>query len=75
MRCQEVCPLNTKYLGMTYEPDIAFSKEETAAILGNTPLHSLPEGTQTKLHELCLDEDYTLLSRNIGILLASTNQR
>ncbi len=69
MICQRVCPQDIEVLPRTQDSPLAFDDSEVALILKKTPLMELPAETQRKLHELCLDDDYNLLPRNLGCLL------
>lgn len=68
LRCQDCCPENkeTKKISELRE---WFSGEETALILYGTPLADLPQGTRQKLEHLSLAEDYSLIPRNLGLLI------
>ncbi len=69
MACQQACPENRPFAARTEDAPVNFSTEETTLILARTPLASLPEETRRKLHELCLDDDYALVARNLGFLV------
>jgi epoxyqueuosine reductase len=69
MACQQACPENRRFAGRTTEAPVHFSAEETALILARAPLASLPADTRGKLHELCLEDDYAQVARNLGLLL------
>jgi epoxyqueuosine reductase len=70
MRCQEVCPANRNLIERSGLSPLAFNESEAAAILQKTPLTELGPATRTKLHELCMDDDYQLLARNLGALVS-----
>ncbi len=69
MTCQQACPENRPFAARTEEAALNFSKDETALILARTPLAALPEEARRKLHELCLDDDYAVVARNLGFLV------
>ena len=46
-----------------------FSEEETNSILKEVPLDSLPKYTLGKLKRLNIDEYYTIVSRNLALLI------
>jgi epoxyqueuosine reductase len=69
MECQQVCPVDKNLLSQTVESPVSFEDNEVGLLLRKTPLTELPEETRRKLHELCLDDDYALLARNIGCLI------
>jgi epoxyqueuosine reductase len=68
MICQRVCPENKSYIGWE-EERAEFSEQETSMILNGIPFNALFHETQDKLKCLCLDEDYGLLARNLGLLI------
>jgi len=68
MYCQIVCPQNTKFLPLN-EQTINFSEEETSIILQKTPRDHLPKALAEKLIRLDLDEYYSLLERNLTVLM------
>lgn len=51
------------------EPDEIFSEEETEIILKEVPLDSLPKYTLGKLKRLNMDEYYSIVSRNLALLI------
>ncbi|MBM3706143.1 MAG: hypothetical protein FJW66_06435 [Actinobacteria bacterium] len=68
MRCQDICPANKKVLKNTVKGP-AFQQPETDAILKNTEFESLPESAKSKIHKLCMEGYYPILSRNLNMLL------
>jgi epoxyqueuosine reductase len=68
MICQKVCPENRKFADWV-EVKEHFSEEETSLILDGIPLEKLAPDTRQKLERLSLAEDYSLLARNLGLLL------
>jgi epoxyqueuosine reductase len=68
MHCQIVCPQNKKFLHL-YEQTISFSEEETSVILQKTPRERLPIALAKKLTDLDIDEYYSLLERNLAVLM------
>jgi len=68
MRCQIVCPKNKNLI--TKSPDsILFSEEETDQILNGVSIENLTSKTLCKLKAINFLENYTLLSRNLKLLL------
>jgi epoxyqueuosine reductase len=68
LKCQKICPENRKSIKWIEEKE-RFSEDETSAILRGVPLEQIPNSTQKKLERLCLIDDYSLLARNLGLLL------
>jgi epoxyqueuosine reductase len=68
MRCQFVCPQNRSVIQLKEYP-VTFLEEETAQILDKTPRNRISETVSTKLIELDMDEYYSLLSRNLSVLM------
>ena len=68
LRCQIVCPENKKTVKW-FEEGVQFSEFETSVILNGLPLKKIPHSTRTKLDRLCLTDDYSLLARNLSVLL------
>ena len=68
MHCQIVCPLNKKFLQL-YEQTIDFSEDEISMILKNTSYELIPPTLTKKLADLNLDEYYSLLGRNLSVLM------
>jgi epoxyqueuosine reductase len=68
MRCQIVCPQNKKFLQLK-EPTIHFTEEETSIILHKTPRKNIPKTLVKKLKDLDIDEYYSVLRRNLSILI------
>ena len=68
MRCQIACPVNREFLRMK-EREETFSEEETDIILNETPKDSLPNELSAKLKRLNMDEYYSVLPRNLAILM------
>ena len=69
MICQEVCPINKSFFQGVFHA-AAFSGEETAILLENRPRSQLPPGLLAKLAPTGLLEEYTVLSRNLAVLLS-----
>jgi epoxyqueuosine reductase len=69
LRCQQTCPVNIKMIKLSKLSSLAFTEAEANSILHNTPLAELGPETRVKLHELCLDDDYNLLARNLAVLV------
>jgi len=68
MICQQVCPENRKFIDWV-EVGEQFSEEETDDILKGVSFDQLEPPTREKLDRLSLSEDYSLLARNLGLLL------
>jgi epoxyqueuosine reductase len=68
MICQRVCPENRRFINRIEEKE-HFSEEETGAVLSAVPYDELARITQQKLDRLSLTEDYSLLARNLNLLL------
>lgn len=68
MRCQLVCPHNKKFLHLSRK-SVTFTKEETLSILQKTPRKQLSKKLAEKLMHFDLDEYYTILGRNLTVLL------
>jgi epoxyqueuosine reductase len=69
LHCQKICPENKKAIKWVEEKE-RFSEEETNIILSGCSLEEVPALTQQKLERLSLIDDYSLLSRNLSVLLA-----
>jgi epoxyqueuosine reductase len=69
MLCQEVCPANKSFFKEVFHT-AAFSEEETAILLENRPKSQLPPALLAKLEPTGLLEEYTVLSRNLSVLLS-----
>ena len=68
MICQQVCPENRKLKNNT-EVREHFTEKETTDILKGVSYDQLDPVAQKKLDQLSLTEDYSLLARNLGLLL------
>jgi epoxyqueuosine reductase len=68
LKCQNVCPENKNTIKW-FEVREQFSEYETSVILNSMPLEKIPHSTKTKLDRLCLMDDYSLLARNLSVLL------
>ncbi len=68
MHCQIVCPQNKKFLQL-YEQSIDLSEDEISVILKKTPREHIPPILAKKLAKLNLDEYYSLLGRNLSVLM------
>jgi epoxyqueuosine reductase len=68
MRCQLVCPVNKKQLGRIVAGPV-FSETETALLLQNTPLNTLPYETRQKLSAIAMVDLYEVLARNLDLLI------
>ena len=69
MRCQNVCPRNWEFTHKLEDSKFCFSDKETKMILASVPFGRIPASTQKKLKGFCLAGDYSLLSRNLTVLL------
>jgi epoxyqueuosine reductase len=68
MRCQLACPENRKFVGKK-ETGESFSEEETEMILRNVPYDVLPDKLISKLKRLNMDGYYSVLSRNLKVIM------
>ncbi len=68
LKCQIVCHENKETVKW-FEEGVQFSEFETSVILNGIPLEKIPHSTRTKLDRLCLTDDYSLLARNLSVLL------
>jgi epoxyqueuosine reductase len=68
MHCQIVCPQNNRFLQIN-EQTISFSEEETSIILQKTPQENIPSALAKKLADVNIDEYYSLLGRNLIVLM------
>jgi len=68
MHCQIVCPQNKKFLQL-HEQTIDLSEDEISVILKKTPREYIPPTLMKKLANLNLDEYYSLLGRNLSVLM------
>jgi len=68
LRCQTVCPEN-KAVIKWFEDRAEFSEQETALFLQGVPLSHLPEEMLIKIKSLEINEDYSLLCRNLSMLI------
>ena len=68
MHCQIVCPQNKNFLQFDKQT-IDFTEEETSIILHKTPQERIPKALVEKLMHFNLDEYYTLLARNLSVLM------
>ena len=67
MACQLCCPANKDSIKIEKGPH--FDEQETELILKGTPEHKLPEDLKAKLEELCAGDYYSMLDRNLKVLL------
>jgi epoxyqueuosine reductase len=68
MHCQIVCPQNKKFLQLN-DQTVIFSEEETSIILHKTLRENLSTALTKKLAGLNIDEYYSLLGRNLTVLM------
>ncbi len=68
LHCQRACPENRDCLAWI-EEGAEFSAEETALLLGGTPLDQLPAGTAQKLRRWDMVDLLDILPRNLRVLL------
>ena len=68
MHCQIICPQNKSFLQFDKQT-IDFTEEETSIILHKTPQERIPKALAEKLMHFNLDEYYTLLARNLSVLM------
>jgi epoxyqueuosine reductase len=69
MFCQRYCPENKPFL-LWSEKREHFSEEETVILLDGTPLEQVPSSTRNKLNQLSLIDDYSLIARNLSLILS-----
>lgn len=69
MICQDVCPVNKDYTNWIV-PGGEFSEEETLLILKGTSINKFPYETIKKLKKLYLLDSYSLLQRNLRVLIS-----
>lgn len=69
MICQDVCPVNKDYTNWIV-PRGEFSEEETLLILKGTSINKFPYETIEKLKKLYLLDSYSLLQRNLRVLIS-----
>ena len=67
MACQLCCPENKDWIKIENGPH--FDEQETELILKGTPEHELPEKIKAKLQELCITDYYSVLHRNLKVLV------
>lgn len=68
LRCQTVCPENKRVRGL-FEDRAEFSEEETRLLLDRVPFDRLPGATAAKVGALEMEEDYSLICRNLAMLV------
>lgn len=68
MLCQNICPINKEFSG-NVDNDVVFSERETSKILNDTSTADLSRSTIDKLKQIGLYEDYSVLGRNLSILI------
>ena len=68
MMCQKVCPLNKTLIKEKERLD-TFSDEETDLIFKKVPLEELPERMKDRLIDTELDDYYSVLARNLSVLI------
>lgn len=68
MKCQLVCPKNREFISKC-ESEVSFKPEEIGMILDDMPLTKLPGDLRRKLDSLDLTEYYSVLKRNISVLI------
>lgn len=68
MICQDVCPANREHVNWLM-PDGDFSEEETKLILDGVARDRLPAETIEKLSKVGMLESYSLLKRNLQVLV------
>ena len=68
MGCQKICPENKKSQ-KNIETGVHFTKSETELILAGIEFKNLPEAAKIKLTELCMNDYYNVLPRNLNLLI------
>jgi len=70
MKCQSICPHNKKLVDIV-EERISFSEKETGMILGGSTFESLPTDTKSKISHIGMESYYSVLPRNIRLLMST----
>ena len=68
MKCQIVCPENKEFIKAKDKGEV-FTEEETEMILKGIPKDELPQELYKKLKRLNMDEYYSVLPRNLSVLI------
>jgi epoxyqueuosine reductase len=68
LRCQTVCPEN-RGVADWIEDRNEFSERETSLLLERVPFDHLPVETADKVRSLEINEDFTLLCRNLSMII------
>jgi epoxyqueuosine reductase len=68
MKCQTACPQNNMLLD-NVDKRIYFDENETKMILGGSQLNELPEETRNKITFAGMDSYYSVLPRNLRLLI------
>jgi len=68
--CQRYCPENKSIVNWSERRE-HFSARETRLILDGSPLDEVPEPASRKLEHIGMIDDYTLLARNLRLVLES----
>lgn len=68
LHCQRCCPQNKRFLDKITE-SVEFDDKETEMLLNSFPMECLPGETMAKLEMIKLDGYYSLLARNIKVLI------
>jgi epoxyqueuosine reductase len=74
MVCQDVCPVNTACKNWLSEEE-SFSEEETRLMLSSAPANRLPDRMIEKLKRLYLWDEYSVLERNLRVMLNEIQNR
>ena len=68
LKCQIICPENRSLAGVKGNREV-FTEKETGMILAGTPQRELPKASISKLERLNMDEYYSVLPRNLQVLI------
>jgi epoxyqueuosine reductase len=68
MQCQTICPVNNDVKNW-YEDRAEFSEQETALLIKGVPPDQLPDETFSKMKNLELNADYSILCRNLSLII------
>ncbi|AII58534.1 hypothetical protein ASJ33_00030 [Dehalococcoides mccartyi] len=72
MRCQTVCPLNTRQSARVI-PGPEFTEEETNLIRQKLPANQIPADLYQKLSTIAMDDSYPVFARNLELLVNPKN--
>jgi epoxyqueuosine reductase len=70
LRCQTVCPENGPK-NMPRKPGLRLTREETEQLISEVPAEAIPDALRGKIEMLCAEEDFSLMRRNLRLLLGT----